>query len=364
MTSALSQTRLDDEAERIAGILLGTAVGDALGLPAEGISAARLRRLWPGRWKHRFLLGRGMLSDDSEHTFFVAQALLEDSSDAASFQRSLARRLRWWLLCLPAGIGRATLRACVKLWLGFPPSRSGVDSAGNGAAMRTALLGGYFADDMEAIERFVRAATELTHTDPRAFTGAVAVARLAALAVGHEASQRPEASSVFAILDSLAPDDAEWRGIVEQMQTAHLAEMPVRDFADSLGLQRGVTGYVYHTVPVAAYAWLRHYGDFRGTVEAVLDCGGDTDTVGAIAGALAGATTGVSKIPADWLEQIWDWPRSVALLQKTAGRLARQKGEGRPLGAVSYFWPAVVPRNLLFLTVVLVHGFRRLLPPY
>ena len=62
------------------------------------------------------------------------------------------------------------------------------------------------------------------------------------------------------------------------------------DFAIALGLARGVTGYVYHTVPVAVYAWLRHYGDFRATVEAALDCGGDTDTVGAIAGALAGGT--------------------------------------------------------------------------
>ena len=55
------------------------------------------------------------------------------------------------------------------------------------------------------------------------------------------------------------------------------------DFAASLGLTNGVTGYIYHTVPVAVYAWLRHYGDFRVTLEAVLDCGGDTDTVGAIA---------------------------------------------------------------------------------
>ena len=54
----------------------------------------------------------------------------------------------------------------------------------------------------------------------------------------------------------------------------------VPEFAESLGLSKGVTGYIYHTVPVAIYAWLRHYGDFRATIEAALDCGGDTDTVG------------------------------------------------------------------------------------
>ena len=62
--------------------------------------------------------------------------------------------------------------------------------------------------------------------------------------------------------------------------------------AESLGLSNGVTGYVYHTVPVAVYAWYRHFGCFEETVVAVLDCGGDTDTVGAIAGALAGAVAG------------------------------------------------------------------------
>ncbi|TVS08433.1 MAG: hypothetical protein EA424_28605 [Planctomycetaceae bacterium] len=44
-------------------------------------------------------------------------------------------------LGLPAGVGMATARACLKLWLGFPPKRSGVDSAGNGPAMGKAVLG-------------------------------------------------------------------------------------------------------------------------------------------------------------------------------------------------------------------------------
>lgn len=62
---------------RLAGILLGTAVGDALGLTAEGLSPQRRRRLYPGPWRHRFLFGRGMISDDTEHAFFVAQSLLK-----------------------------------------------------------------------------------------------------------------------------------------------------------------------------------------------------------------------------------------------------------------------------------------------
>jgi ADP-ribosylglycohydrolase len=145
---------------------------------------------------------------------------------------------------------------------------------------------------------------------------------------------------------------------------AYREDATVPEFAESLGLQNGVTGYVYHTVPVAVYAWLRHYGRFRETLEAVVSCGGDTDTVGAIAGALAGATVGARGIPEEWTAAVSDWPRSPALLREVSERLARQKQEGQRQGMVSYFWPGVVPRNVLFMIIVLAHGFRRLLPPY
>jgi ADP-ribosylglycohydrolase len=119
--------------ERLVGLLLGTAVGDALGLPREGMSARRAARMFGGApLRHRFFLGRGMVSDDTEHACMTAQALLASGGDAAGFARSLAWRLRGWILSAPAGIGFGTLRAILKLWIGFSPSASGVRSAGNG----------------------------------------------------------------------------------------------------------------------------------------------------------------------------------------------------------------------------------------
>ena len=159
----------------IAGALLGCAVGDALGLPYEGLSKRRGVRLLGEPTRYRFLFGRGMVSDDTEHTCMVAQPLREAPQDANRFARVLAWRLRWWLLGFPAGVGSATLRAVLKLWLGYPPSRSGVFSAGNGPAMRSAVLGAAL-DDLDALARFVRASTSLTHTDPKAYYGAFAVA--------------------------------------------------------------------------------------------------------------------------------------------------------------------------------------------
>ena len=77
MTSSPPTPDLQD---RFDGVLLGTAVGDALGLPAERISRGRIQRMWHGQWRLRFLFGRGMVSDDTEHTLFVAQALLDRKS--------------------------------------------------------------------------------------------------------------------------------------------------------------------------------------------------------------------------------------------------------------------------------------------
>lgn len=236
-------------------------------------------------------------------------------------------------------------------------------SAGNGPATRSAILGGYFYDQPERIDRFVRQSTRLTHTDPKAETGARAIAQLAAWALKH-VSQEPPTNTIFESLAGIAADDAEWQAIVAQMRVAHAQQSSVGDFAISLGLGRGVTGYMYHTVPVAAFAWLRHYGDFRATLEAALDCGGDADTVGAIAGALAGATVGGKGIPDEWLRGIADWPRSAGLLRRIAVEMAEQQRSGLRRGPVGYCWPAVLPRNLLLLLIVLFHGFRRLAPPY
>ena len=348
-----------DLQDRFDGVLLGTAVGDALGLPAEGISRGRIQRMWHGQWRLRFLFGRGMVSDDTEHTLFVAQALLTHPDDVDAFQRCLAWKLRLWLLGLPAGIGLATLKAILKLWVGISPSRSGVWSAGNGPAMRSAIIGVYFAGDAAKRRAFVSASTRLTHTDPKAETAALAVAEAAAWAL----NQNEPIEQWLTRLSS--PDcDEEWLGICQTLADALASAKSVEEFADSIGLHKGVTGYAYHSVPVSIYAWLRHRNDFRIALESALDCGGDTDTVGAIIGALVGAKVGKGGIPCEWIAGVCEWPRSVLLLEQIAARLARQKDTAHALGPVRYFWPGLVPRNLLFLVVVLIHGFRRLAPPY
>lgn len=352
--------------DRMAGLLLGMAVGDAIGLPREGLTRRRALRMYGGRpLKHRFIGGRGMISDDTEHACMVAQAWLASNGDARNFARSLAWRLRFWLLGLPAGIGFATLRGICKLWLGFAPDKSGVYSAGNGPAMRSPVLGVCAGDDPEKLAEFVRASTLLTHTDPRATEGAMAVA----LACHYASRRQPdqiEAGEVFALLRRYVVNEE----LAEALQMAEFAireNLSASDLAKRMGLEKGVSGYIVHTVPVAIFCWLANRTSFRDAVEEVILLGGDTDTTGAITGAMAGASLGCSAIPEEWIDGILEWPRSVMWMKRLAAEVAHSisKGSGyEPSGPLALFWPVIIVRNILFASVVILHGLRRLFPPY
>lgn len=304
-----------------------------------------------------------MVSDDTEHAFFVTQCLLACPQQVSAFQSRLAWALRSWLLGLPAGIGFATLRALLKLWLGFPPRRSGVFSAGNGPAMRSAPIGIVFAENAQQRCAYVRAATCLTHTDEKAYIGALAMAELSAYCWRGEAdSEQADVQALNSLLSALAVEDSAWQALLTQLFTDLELGCSVAEFAAHLGLERGVSGYVYHSVPVAIYAWLHHWGDYRAALTAVYRCGGDTDTVGAMAGALCGVHVGHEGIPQDWRESVCEWPRSMGLLGEAAQRLAQLSSGDTESKPVCYFWPGLLLRNAVFLLLVLGHGLRRLWP--
>lgn len=355
--------------DRFKGIILGTAVGDALGLPAEGISRKRAKKLFKGRWYHRLIFNRGMVSDDTEHTLFTAQSLLAYPDSSQKFARRLAWYLRFWVLCLPAGVGWATLRAVIRLWAGFSPGKSGVYSAGNGPAMRSAIFGAFFAPDInkgsfEKADAFIKASTLITHSDPRAVTGAKAVAYITALGFREKAIQKPELKNFINYIRLPGENDPEWIQITGLILQCLQENLSVKDFAGKMGLSKGVTGYIYHTVPIAIYAWYRHFGDFETTLISVLNCGGDTDTTGAIVGAMAGSVTGEKAIPKQWINGIWEWPRTVNFMRKISDALYLKAYEKQEIPGISCFWPGIILRNIFFLLIILFHGFRRLFPPY
>jgi ADP-ribosylglycohydrolase len=213
--------------DRCRGVILGTAVGDSIDLPAEGISRQRAKKLFPGRWRHRLVINRGMVSDDTDHAAFVAQSLLVYPHSSGLFAKRLSWCLRWWLLSLPASVGFATLRSILRLWLGVSRAHSGVYSAGNGAAMRSAPIGAFFANWPDQIDEYVEASTRLTHADPRALTGAKAVAYLAAWSIRDRLVERPELDGLLKLLHRAGNSNEEWTTMVRSMATAYQQRLSV-----------------------------------------------------------------------------------------------------------------------------------------
>jgi ADP-ribosyl-[dinitrogen reductase] hydrolase len=333
--------------ESLTACLLGGALGDSIGLPYEGLQAKRIQRLLKGPLRQRLILGSGMFSDDTEHAAATILSLTKAGADPAIFTRDLARRLRWWFAGIPAGIGLATARSIIRLWCGVSPTKSGVWSAGNGPLMRAPSIGVFHSQRAEERAAFVTASTKITHSDPLATECALMVAEAASFACNAE-------GSILDRLDALAVSN-EMKSRLGVLRSSLNASEDVAVFADRIGRRPGfVSGYVPDTAAVAIFAWLRHRGDFRQTLESVIRAGGDTDTVAFVAGSLAGIDVGAEGLPEEWLENVKDRPLSV----KSLRRIASGEAVGYPL------WPLSLVRNFFFFLVILCHVFRRALPPY
>jgi len=209
--------------------------------------------------------------------------------------------------------------------------------------MRAALLGACATDDAH-LRRLIAASTRTTHRDPRAEDAARAVAR-AARAARHGA---PSA----AVIDRLAAaSDTEplRRSLDAVADCLDRGAHP----AAHVGWEHGVSGYCVDTVPAALWAWGAHRGDPAAAIEAAVRLGGDTDSVAAIAGALAGAEDGAAALPGAWLQQLRDWPLTRAHLDALAGALC-----GGPLPRDRTL--LALPRNLVAGVALGVHALRRL----
>ena len=347
--------------EAVVGSLLGSAIGDALGLPLEGLSRRRQARMYADVSGYHFFLGRGFVSDDTEHAVMAGQALARSGGEPGIFSTDLAWRMRWWLAALPAGVGLATLRGLGKLWLGWPPHRSGVFSAGNGPAMRSAVIGVCFGQDVSRLKELVRISTRLTHTDPKAEAGALAVAWAAGRACRGGTGAGNFINSLAGLLE---PKNEELVDIMDRAARSAADGQTTEDFMAEFGLEKGVTGYMYHTLPAVFQAWFLQAEDFRAAMTGLIRCGGDTDTTASILGGIMGAGLGKKGLPPELIDGLVDWPLTTNKIEAIGRSLAGAVRENKAVIPPSTFWPARLIRNIFFLVVVLAHGFRRLAPPY
>lgn len=289
--------------DRFAGALLGTAVGDALGMPVEGWDPADIQaRFGTLRDMIEARSGRGRYTDDTEMMIALAESLIRSGGvDEADLGRSFVEN------CHPErGYGWGTSQVLALMRAEVPGREAALrvfpgGSFGNGSAMRVAPLGLFYFRRTELLRDAAYTQSDVTHAHPLAREGSYLQALAVAWLAGHEHG------SVFCPLAFTArlgsavshetPSFARAFGLIESFLRK---PPPMRQVADRLGHD----SRVIRSQPTALYAFLAHAESFEEAVAYAVNLGGDADTLGAMAGALAGAFHGAQAIPRRWLESL------------------------------------------------------------
>ncbi|MDE7371267.1 MAG: ADP-ribosylglycohydrolase family protein [Desulfovibrio sp.] len=291
----------DQPAQRISALLLGVAVGDALGVPVEfrprgsfhvdGMCGHGTHDQPAGTW-----------SDDTSLTLALADAV---EGDAVSLPR-LARNFIAWHdtgAFTPHGeafdMGNATARAIARLKRGVPPEQAGGTDErdnGNGSLMRVAPLV-FLRAGRSAEERFrlIKAVSSVTHAHAWSVTACFLFLEvLRKLLAGRAkdeayAELRAELAAPWPFLDAAALE--KFRRILKR----DIRDVPESDIASS--------GFVVDTLEAALWCFLTT-GNYKDAVLKAVNLGDDTDTTGAVTGALAAMAYGLEAIPAEWIAQL------------------------------------------------------------
>ncbi|AEV84471.1 ADP-ribosylglycohydrolase [Actinoplanes sp. SE50] len=168
----------------------------------------------------------------------------------------------------------------------------GMGSWGNGAAMRVAPLGAWFADDLDTVVAEATRSAVVTHAHPEAVAGAVAVAVAAACSVRGV----PPAELIAAVTDRV-PDSEVAARLRRAARIAPSADP--RHVAGMLGCGREISAV--DTVPFAVWCAATHLDDLTEALWATALPGGDIDTTCAIVGGILGGRTGLTGVPPAWL---------------------------------------------------------------
>ena len=321
-------------------VLLGCALGDSLGLPFEGLSPKKCSRLLPKELRHTLFFGRGMLSDDTEHSIFVIDAF-NRSSNEKDYLKIMRSHLRKWFLCCPPGIGLGTLKSCLKMLFGL--KKTSVNSAGNGPLMRTAVLAVLLKNQPEKLAEYIKANTYLSHADERAFETSYLLAKL----VLKNLETRLTANDLKK--ESSSIQNAEFKAAINVMVECLENEKTPDEYLESAGLLKGVSGYCIHTFCAAVYAVIYFKNDLNKIISWCIRSGGDTDSAAAVAGALASANP-ECELPEDHLSGIRDWPFSINFM----------KGLTSGTSKLGFFLPKMALRNLFFIPLILLLAIIRI----
>ncbi|MAT04175.1 MAG: ADP-ribosylglycohydrolase [Acidimicrobiaceae bacterium] len=301
--------------ERALGAFYGQAIGDALGMPTQQLprqliadAIGPVRGFLGGPPQNWISAGMpaGMITDDTEQAMIVAELLVEGngSVDIVEF----AGRLRSWERIASARggeqLGPSTRGALEALEAGKPPDEVGARGDTNGGAMRIVPAGiACRPTPIESLVDVVESACRLTHNTELAIGGAAAVAAVVSIGVdGGTVEEALETAIAAAEAGMQRGNYTAGASVARRIRlAAELARSDLSDgdfvveVADLIG-----TGLPsQETVPTAFALALRWPNDAWRACCAAAEMGGDTDTIGAITGAMLGATLGLGAFDDD-----------------------------------------------------------------
>ena len=319
---------MDPRLSRAHGALAGLALGDALGMPTQAMSPAQIRAVYgritglvDGDASQPYAPGMpaGSVTDDTEQALLVASLLVRGRGsssghaalDAGEFAHAL---LAWEDSMIARGsldlLGPSTKAALERVRAGEDPLSVGGAGTTNGAAMRVTPVGiAVSTADPQAFAESVWSSCQVTHATRQGFQSAALVA--AAVSLGIDAASS-SASDVRALLweavtyvDSL-PERGAWAPdpdvVAATRRALELASTPPSPSPELLAEQIGSSVASAQAIPMA-FALLARDPSPRALLDAA-NLGGDTDTIGAIAGAILGAAAGVGVFDGSALAQV------------------------------------------------------------
>ncbi len=290
---------------RFAGTLLGFAVGDALGMPAQFLTRDQIRRYYdkpisgfvkahPGHASD--FLNAGSYTDDTQMMLATAECLIEcGKMDAA---RQADALLAWYANTIPHRTPtHANVRACKHLAAGRAWTKSGVFSSGSGAAVRMAPIGLFFLRQPDSLVRAALDECAITHTEPRARAASVAVAYLVARLV--QSTQRcSPGDQVLETADRIASIDQDMAAMLRWI--TQIVHLPVEE-----GLfEIGTSNDALEAIPAAVYCFLKHPRQYSPAVLAAVNAGDAADSIAALAGSFVGALAGLEAVPQLWRDEV------------------------------------------------------------
>jgi ADP-ribosyl-[dinitrogen reductase] hydrolase len=301
-------------ADRIEGMLLGLAIGDALGNTSEGLApAARRARFGEIRdyLPHPFASGRavGLPSGDTQLAFRTLRRLLDDGSlDPERLAREFVSHRIF-------GIG-STTRRFIRAFKDErrPWTHAGQHSAGNGALARIApVLVPHARRPSPALWADTALAAMITHNDPASTGACIAFIELLWGLIGRSEAPEPEwwAEQFCATMRAVEGDDARyvarvpgprhdgpiWAFAQQRVARARAADLHVGDAC----ARWRAGGYLLETVPAVLYILARHGDDPQEAIVRAVNDTHDNDSIAAIVGAAVGALHGRRALPERWL---------------------------------------------------------------